>query len=522
MVVHYEVKEDVLTGYVPQSKIAGSVYMNMLHDRRGEIAIVDILFMGLLVVAAAVTSFFIINLSVYKSLFLFATGIIGILTLVNISYGLFFVVFFMMFPNLMPRQMFGLVGINPFNLIFIAVLVMVALRLVLRSSYIGFREPIYLPLILIFFLQAIAIFRFQNVVDLQNIERFVWLSRYAKPMQFIIIMILIINFMRLKELPYIAGIIIVGFAATGGLLLYLWIKYGLAMTIGLQADAQHILWSNPILGHKVNWATMFTLAFFFALAMIGQKFRRYNFLLNALAMISLVLMGFMIAISLARVAYFCILIGLLYFYWKKGRVQLFAIVALLAIIVPFMPDIIRMRAIQNIPTSFDATMINEFLSGRLEVIWIPAFKAFMENPIFGRGLNGAGIYFLGQAHLMSPHSGYLSTVCDMGLIGLAVMVVVFFMFWKHATIIYRNTNNTLTRRLALACKTQILIMIFSNITSDHSFLQQPVVVAPFFLSVGILFALYRGELEKREAQPETLQQEESDVHRSQLAHLPVI
>jgi hypothetical protein len=54
--------------------------MNMLHDRRGEIAILDILFLGLLVVASAVMAYFIINLSVYKTLFLFATGIIGILT----------------------------------------------------------------------------------------------------------------------------------------------------------------------------------------------------------------------------------------------------------------------------------------------------------------------------------------------------------------------------------------------------------------------------------------------------------
>ncbi len=493
--------------------------MNMLHDSRGEVAVLDLLFFGLLVVVSAVTAFFIINLSVYKTLFLFATGIIGILTLVNTSYGLFFVVFFMMFPNLMPRQMFGIVGMNPFNLIFIAVLGVIALRLVLRSSYIRFREPIYLSLILIFFLHAIAIIRFQNVVDLQNIERMVWLTRFLKPMQFIIIMILIINFMRLKELPFIAGIIIMGFAATGGLLLFLWIKYGFAMTLGLHADAQHILWSNPILGHKVNWGIMFTLAFFFVLAMIGQKFHRLNFLLNTLAIVSLVLMGFMIAISLARVAYFCILIGLFYYYWKRGRGQLVAIVVLVAIMVSFLPDIIRMRALQNIPTSFDTTMINQFLSGRLEVIWIPAFKAFMENPLFGRGFNGAGIYILGQEHLISPHSGYLSTICNMGLIGLALMIVVFVMFWKHASIIYNDTNNTMIRRLALACKTQIIILFFSNITSDHSFLQQPVVVAPFFLSVGILFALYRGELEKREALPEIQQQEESEVDRSQLAHL---
>ena len=316
-------------------------------------------------------------------------------------------------------------------------------------------------------------------------------------------------------------IIILGFTATGGLLFYTWINYGFAMTVSLHADFRHILWSNPILGHKVNWGVMFTLAFFFVLAMIGQKFRRLHFMLNTLALVSLLLIGFIIAVSLARVAYVCILIGLLYFYWKKGRGQLVAIMVLLAIVVSLLPDIIRMRAMQNLPTSFDTNMINEFLSGRLEVIWIPAFRAFMENPLFGRGFNGAGIYILGQAHLKYPHSGYLSTICDMGLIGLAAMIVVFIMFWKHVAIIYRDTNNTLIRRLALACKTQIIVLVLSNVTSDHSFLQQPVVVAPFFLSVGILFALYRGELEKREVQLRRQQQEESEMDRSQLAQIPV-
>jgi O-antigen ligase len=414
--------------------------------------------------------------------------------------------------------MFGIVGMNPFNLIFIAVLAVIALRLVLRSSYFSLREPIYLPLIIIFFLQAIAIIRFQNVVELQNIERLVWLTRYLKPMQFIIIMILIINFIRIKELPYIAGIIILGFATTGSLLLFLWLKYGFAMTMGLHADAQHILWSNPILGHKVNWSTMFTLAFFFTLALVGQKFQRLNFLLNTLGVIALVLMGFMIAISLARVAYFCILIGLFYFFWKRGRGQLVAIMVLLAIVVAFLPNIVRMRAIQNIPTSFDANMIDQFLSGRLHTVWIPAFKAFIENPIFGRGFNGAGIYFLGQSHLMSPHSGYLSTICDMGLIGLAVMVILFVMLWKHTAIIYRDTNDQLIRRLALACKTQIIVLVFSNITSEHSFLQNPVVVAPFFLSIGILFALYRGELEHR-TELHTSSQEAPSLQSTELEHL---
>jgi hypothetical protein len=122
---------------------------------------------------------------------------------------------------------------------------------------------------------------------------------------------------------------------------------------------------------------------------------------------------------------------------------------------------------------------------------------------------------------MSPHSGYLSTVCDMGLIGLSVIIILFVMFWKHATLIHRDTNDGLIRRLALAGKTQIIVLMLSNITSDHSFLQQPVVVAPFFLSIGILFALYRGELENRKTQISTQQNQQSVLDNPQLAQFPI-
>ena len=192
---------------------------------------------------------------------------------------------------------------------------------------------------------------------------------------------------------------------------------------------------------------------------------------------------------------------MIYFYWKKGRAQLIGTVVVIAIMVAILPEIVRLRALQDLPTSFDVDTLDRFLAGRLKNLWIPAFRAFAENPIFGRGFNGAGIYKLGQSFSIYPHSGYIATLCDMGILGLIAMLWFFASIWRHCTVIYNRTRNQLSRRLALACKTQVLILAFSNLTSDHSFFYQVMVVTPLFLSVALLFALYREELELHPVTP---------------------
>jgi O-antigen ligase len=181
---------------------------------------------------------------------------------------------------------------------------------------------------------------------------------------------------------------------------------------------------------------------------------------------------------------------------------------LLAVLIAVMPDIIRLRAMADIPTTWRVDTLNIFLAGRLKSLWIPASKAFLENPLFGRGVNGAGIYILGQAHPIYPHSGYVATLCDIGIVGLICMLWLFVAFWKFCGKIYHQTKHKFTRRLALACKAQIMVLMFSNLTSDHSFFYQPMVVAPFFLSVAILFAMFREEVAMKQEERPTLHEEE--------------
>jgi O-antigen ligase len=478
--------------------------MNMLRNNQGDINIRDLLLMGVLVLFAAITAFLIINLNVYRTLFLFATGLLSILTFANITFGLFFIIIFMFFPNLMPREMFGIVGINPFNLIFVAVVCAVVLQVIIRHSKVSFSEPIYLPLLLLFALQTIAIIRFQNAANLTTLNNVAWLTHYFKPMQYIILMFLVVNFVRSKQIPILCVIILGGFIAAGGILFNEWLHYGFAVAFNMTKNVTHVLWANPLLGHKNNWGSMFALVFFFALALTGQKFNSWKWLLKYLTIFSLFFFGFLVALSLSRSAYICLTIGIMYFYWKKGRFQFLGIVIALALIVLILPDVVRMRAIQDIPTSWNTDTINQLFAGRLKDRWLPAAKSFIENPLFGRGFNGAGIYMLGQAQIISPHSGYSGTLCDMGIIGLAVMIWVFVTFWRHCSMIHANTKFPPTRRLALACKTQILILAVSNLAGDNSLFYRPVVLTPFFMAVAILFALYREESSQRDAEIQAL------------------
>jgi len=480
----------------------------MLSDRRGEVSAQNLLLLAFFVLMSAATAYFIINLSVQKVIFLFATGLLCILSFVNVSIGLFFIVFFMMFPNLMPRQMFGIVGINPFNLLFGAIITVVILRMIVRGSDLRFAEPFYIPLVLIFLLQGIALLRFQDVSHVPLLENTHWLTRFLKPMQYVILLILIINFIRSKQIPLLSIIILSGLLVAGGILFAEWLSHGFAMTTSFSVNRTHLLWANPVLGHKVNWGTMFTLSFFFVLAISGQRFHHWNFVLRLLSWIALGLIGFAIAVSLARVAYVCLVVGILYFFWKRGRFQLMVMLIILAIAISIMPEMVRLRASQDLPTVWNAVALDRLLSGRLSAIWIPAVQSFLESPLFGKGFNGAGVYLLGQAHFVFPHSGYIATLCDMGIVGLVVMIWLFVSLWRYCGRIYLNTKSQLTRRLSLGCRAQILILALSNLTSDHSFFYNPTVVAPFFPSVAMLFALYRQEQESQKVAPPVLHEEE--------------
>jgi hypothetical protein len=211
----------MLEGRFRQRIYAGGHLMNMLEDRRGEVAVIDLMFVSMMVLLSVMVAYFIIHLSIYKTLFLFATGLLCIFTFANINLGLLFIVFLTLFPNLMPHQMFGIVGINPFNLIFAAVLGVVALRIIIRRSVLRFDEPIYLPLLILFVLQGIAILRFQNAIHISTLENSMWLMRFFKPMQYVILMFLLANYIRTKEAPFLSIIILLGFLAGGGILFWL-------------------------------------------------------------------------------------------------------------------------------------------------------------------------------------------------------------------------------------------------------------------------------------------------------------
>jgi O-antigen ligase len=254
--------------------------------------------------------------------------------------------------------------------------------------------------------------------------------------------------------------------------------------------------------------------------LMGHRFSSSNLILKALSYIMVGLLLLLVAISLSRVAYFCVLIGLLYFFWKRGRIQLIGTTILLIFIVSVLPDIIRMRAVQDLPTTLSMDTINRLLAGRLIDRWIPAFRAFAENPVFGKGYNGAGIYVFGQAYQVFPHSGYVATLCDTGIIGLAAMIWLFISFWVQCNRIYHGTKNTITKRLALASKTQIIVLAFSNLSSDHSFFYEPMVVAPFFLTVAMTFALYREEMSMAEKERPALALNESTSPATTQAKVP--
>lgn len=89
---------------------------------------------------------------------------------------------------------------------------------------------------------------------------------------------------------------------------------------------------------------------------------------------------------------------------------------------------------------------------RLDV-WRDALHIFFGSPIIGVGSGNyaghASYYFWGQVLSATPHSQYLLIATEMGILGLGLLLALFFFALKTGWALYRNADNSLYRGLGL-------------------------------------------------------------------------
>ena len=199
-------------------------------------------------------------------------------------------------------------------------------------------------------------------------------------------------------------------------------------------------------------------AFFLGLALFDQDKRR-KLLFVVMVLFSLHPLFF----SYSRGAYLAAF-GALLFYGvlKKRSLLIVSIVLLLAWHTVLPPSVVDRIAM----TESDTGEVESSAAHRL-IMWNYAIKAFENNPIFGIGYGGFRFIVPPEEHLTDTHSFYMKTLCEQGIIGAIILLMLISKAFLSGWRLYRIGRTSFHKGLGLGFMGAVIAMVVSNIFGDR-------------------------------------------------------
>jgi len=386
----------------------------------------------------------------YALTFIFAI-VAFFMVLIDIKYGIACFIVVSVFPNVQSREMFGIIGLNAQNIIFIVVVVSYFLpRMLKKVKYEECGLPILKWIILLFILQFISALRMINEKGylyeyyfLNNMNTFNMMV--LKPLEYYFVLYILYKSIK-KEKDIKFFFYIFYFGVFIGLFFLFW-QY---VILGYDPYSQQ-MWDNPFAGHKNSFAvTMAILCLLSISFFLNIKDRGIKFFSLAGAIFSFIVLAY----SLSRNAWAGFLIGLFYIAYKMRVKKVFVPVFLLLIIILFTPlsNIVTKRATKNIETG----NVDLIISGRIESRWEPQIEAIKRNPIIGGGVVG-----------LLGHNGYLSVWNKTGIFGLIITIIIFYKMFKMFLVAYKcSSSQGFERAFSLAGLSCVFMVPFINIVGS--------------------------------------------------------
>lgn len=164
--------------------------------------------------------------------------------------------------------------------------------------------------------------------------------------------------------------------------------------------------------------------------------------------------------SFTRSVYLGVLIGLIIFALIKDKRLLIPIVILLI----FWNTILPVSVVERINmTVTEEGNLDPSATGRIE-IWENSMELFKNNPLLGSGFQV--IAFSGWK-LRSAHNMYVTFLAEMGIIGLALFLYLFYIALKNSWKLYKRSKDNFFKGLGLGVFLSIIVCIVTNFFGDH-------------------------------------------------------
>ncbi|MEW8094862.1 MAG: O-antigen ligase family protein [Candidatus Thiodiazotropha endolucinida] len=375
--------------------------------------------------------------------------------------------------ELMPRQILGITGLNPLNVILTVTIASVIMSMAIRPASVHFpRLPVilfvYIGLLFagagagLFYIDLTPLLpagegRMQELTPKKYL-----LEELFKPL--IIVVVALLSAVTERD-DRSARRLVMAAAVALGLLGTVIIGYQFTSGVSLSEMASSksrkmLSWigmhAND-LGHLCNLGFVLMLFSFLGARSITA---RWIFALSAL------LGGAAAALSFSRSAFLGLIVVGSYLLISRRRFTDFLLaLTAVTIIVLLLPDAFFERASTGIENR-DAYAIT---AGRLEGIWAPLFPEFLNSPIWGRGLSSTlwsefnrPYYVVGH-----PHSAYLQVLLDFGVLGAILVAAFWFKMWNTFRALHRYHSDPFWRTFFEGAMVAVVVVLVQGVSGQR-------------------------------------------------------
>ena len=399
---------------------------------------------------------------------------------------------------LLPRELFGIAGLNPLNGAVLVATASLGATALLRPALLRPRWPRPLLLYVAVFAAATVhgatrvadippYFKVLEVINFDAIPGYL-IDSFLKPMLLVVtawlLAVVVANAARPARalLPFFGVALVLPLLVIGHV-----VRSGASLAELASTGARGFL---SVIGmHANELGLLFNMVFalaFFCLFAAPRRWQRLLF--GGVAVVC----AAAVALTFSRGAYVGLLLVLVCQLAGRRRVlPLLALLALTAAAASLVPEAVTGRA----ATGLASGDMEDISAGRIDGIWLPLLPDAVASPLFGQGVSAILWSDAARHQAMLPvghtHSAYLGTLLDLGLLGVAAVAGFFIHMGQLFLRLARSAPNPLWRGFFHGALTCIILLLVQGVTDD-SFL--PSRSQPFlWLSYGIGLGLLRRQ-----------------------------
>lgn len=343
-----------------------------------------------------------------------------------------------------PRKLFGLTGLNPFNVLLVFAVLSVAVYHIFALRPRQHPRPdltFFWPLVLVLAVAALigsssvhkvpAFFHLKSQLFETRIEYF--RDVFVKPLLiFVFVTLIAMAVARTKDKRIWVPAVLVGGSTLSALIILYVARSGAGIGAMSASSAREFL--SP-LGMHANELGVALVPLFSACLFVLPSQRRARAFVPALVLTAMVFLTIMLTFS--RAAFLATVIVAFLFAVKRKRLQwvLLGLIALSASIL-FAPEPIKERVTRGFETGFVGgrnSAMDPLTAGRVGGIWTPLFSDIKAHALIGNGVHStlwSSAARSGQIYVTHPHNAYIRLIMDHGLVFGSLVLYFLWRTWR--------------------------------------------------------------------------------------------